>query len=160
TPFTDRFITRLITLKNISAKDMADVIMKGFVSKEGNLFAYPVTNTLIMTDSGTNIDRVMRLINELDQEGPQEVLEIISIFYAKAKDLSTKITQIFETDKGSTSTPAPRGRASAAAADTTSVGEDTPKLRKVIFDDRTNSLIILASKMAIRKVREIIKKLD
>src|SRR5262249_807433 len=75
TPFTDRFVTRLITLKNISASDMANVI-KGLVSKDGNLFAYPVTNTLIITDSGTNIDRLIRLINELDQEGPQEVLEI------------------------------------------------------------------------------------
>lgn len=160
TPFTDRFITRLITLKNISAADMANVI-KGLVSKEGNLFAYPVTNTLILTDSGTNIDRLMKLINELDQEGPQEVLEIIPIVYANAKDLAGKITQIFDTDKGSTpsAAPAARPRAGAAAVDT-SVGEETPRLRKVIPDERTNSLIILASKMAIRKVRDIIKKLD
>jgi len=160
TPFTDRFITRLITLKNISAADMANVI-KGLVSKEGNLFAYPVTNTLILTDSGTNIERLMKLINELDQEGPQEVLEIIPIVYATAKDLSTKITQIFETEKGSAPSASPAARPRAGAAPEASIaGDETPRLRKVIADERTNSLIILASKMAIRKVREIIKKLD
>lgn len=159
-PFTDRFITRLITLKNISASDMANVI-KGLVSKEGNLFAYPVTNTLILTDSGTNIERLIRLINELDQEGPQEVLEIIPILYANAKDLAGKITQIFETDKGSSGssaapTPARRPAAAPAAAEI----EETPRLRKVIPDDRTNSLIVLASKIAIQKVRQLVRKLD
>ncbi len=152
-PFTDRFLTRLITLKNISASDMANVI-KGLVSKEGNLFAYPVTNTLIVTDSGTNIDRLMRLINELDQEGPQEVLEIIPIIYANAKDLAGKITQIYETtDKGTATAPPRGGKASETL-------EEAPKLKKVIPDDRTNSLIILASKMAIQKVRDLIRKLD
>lgn len=160
TPFTDRFITRLITLKNISASDMANVI-KGLVSKEGNLFAYPVTNTLILTDSGTNIDRLMKLINELDQEGPQEVLEIIPIIYANAKDLAGKITQIFETEKGGAApAAAARPRAGAAAAAATTSLEEAPRLKKVIPDDRTNSLVILASKMAIKKVRELIRKLD
>jgi general secretion pathway protein D len=158
-PFTDRFITRLITLKNISAADMANVI-KGLVSKEGNLFAYPVTNTLILTDSGTNIDRLVRLINELDQEGPQEVLEIIPVLHANAKDIASKITQIFETEKGGApaATPAVTPRRGAAAP--TAELQEIPRLRKVIPDDRTNSLIVLASKMAIQKVRELIKKLD
>lgn len=158
TPFTDRFITRLITLKNISASDMANVI-KGLVSKEGNLFAYPVTNTLIVTDSGTNIDRLIRLINELDQEGPQEVLEIIPILYASAKDLAGKITQIFETDKGTSGAPtvAPGRGAKAGGAETL---EEVPRLKKVIPDDRTNSLIVLASKLSIQKVRDLIRKLD
>ncbi len=158
TPFTDRFITRLITLKNISAADMANVI-KGLVSKEGNLFAYPVTNTLIITDSGTNIDRLLRLINELDQEGPQEVLEIIPILYANAKDVAAKITQIYDTDKASTPTPAPVRRTPAQGTAEITLDE-VPKLKKVIPDERTNAVIVLASRMAIQKVRNLIKKLD
>ncbi len=157
TPYTDRFITRLINMKNINASDMANVV-KGLVSKEGNLFAYPATNSLIITDSGTNIDRLIRLINELDQEGPQEVLEIIPIVYADVKDLSAKITQIFETDtkssSGSSPAPARKGAKEAESLD------EIPKLKKVIPDDRTNSLIVLASKRSIEKVRDLIKKLD
>lgn len=151
-PFTDRFITRLITLKNISAADMANVI-KGLVSKEGNLFAYPPTNTLILTDSGTNIDRLLHLINELDQEGPQEILEIIPVLYADAKDLAGKMTQIFETDKSGGSAPIKKGKDGGDL-------EEIPRLKKVIPDDRTNSLIVLASKRSIEKVRDLIRKLD
>ncbi len=158
TPYTDRFITRLVNMKNINASDMANVV-KGLVSKEGNLFAYPSTNSLIITDSGTNIDRLIRLINELDQEGPQEVLEIIPIVYADVKDLSSKITQIFETDKASSGggTPAPATRKGVKEPESL---DEIPKLKKVIPDDRTNSLIVLASKRSIEKVRDLIKKLD
>jgi general secretion pathway protein D len=38
--------------------------------------------------------------------------------------------------------------------------EEAPRLKKVIPDERTNSLIVLASKMTIRKVRDLIRKLD
>ncbi len=156
-PFSDRFITRLITLENISAVDMANVI-KGLVSKEGNLFAYPATNTLILSDSGTNIDRLIRLMSQLDKEGPQEVLEMIPVVYADAKELAAKITDIFETEEDTQNGSSPRRRGGRAPT-----GEELaeiPRLRKVIPDERTNSLIVLASKMAIKKVRQMIKKLD
>ncbi|MBI2082779.1 MAG: type II secretion system secretin GspD [Deltaproteobacteria bacterium] len=152
-PYTDRFITRLITMKNISAIDMSNVI-KSLVSKEGNLFAYPVTNTLIITDTGTNIDRLLRLIKELDTEGPQEIMEIIQIVYADAKDIASKITQIFEEEKGGDKA---RPRRKGAEGEG---GDETPLLRKVIPDERTNSVIVLASKRALKDVRDLIKKLD
>lgn len=155
-PFSDRFITRLITLKNISATDMANVI-KSLVSKEGNLFAYPVTNTLILTDKGTNIDRLLRLIAELDREGPQEILEIIPIIYADSKDIASKITQIFEEESKDETKARPARRRSAGEAEE---GEEIPRIRKIIPDERTNSVILLASKRAIQDVRDLIKKLD
>ena len=150
TPVTDMFITRLIALQNISAVEMSNAI-KGLVSREGNLFAYPATNTLIITDSGTNIDRLMKIIKELDQEGPQQVLEIIPITNASARDISQMVTQLFDQQK-------------AAGAKTTGKKggelEEMAEVSKIIADERTNSVIVLASRRAIDKVRGIIQKLD
>lgn len=150
TPYTDSYITRLIALKNISALDMSNAI-KGLISKSGNMFAYPATNTLIITDSGTNIDRLMKIIKELDQEGPQQVLEIVPINYADAKDIAQKVLQLFEIEKAAGGAPRKAGEA---------VMEEIKDVSKIIADDRTNSLIVLASKRAIDKVRDIIAKLD
>ncbi|MBI4373581.1 MAG: hypothetical protein HY542_01770, partial [Deltaproteobacteria bacterium] len=154
-PYTDQYITRLVTLKNISAIDMSNVI-KGLVSKEGNLFAYPVTNTLIITDTGTNIDRLIRLMKELDTEGPQEVLEIIQIIYADAKDIASKTTEIFEDEAKGTQKGAPSRRKGGEQGE----GEEAPLIRKIIPDERTNSVIVLASKRAVKDIRALIKKLD
>lgn len=156
TPYTDSFVTRLISLTNISATDMANAI-KALVSKSGNLFAYPSTNTLIITDSGTNIDRLMKLVKELDQEGPQEVVDIIPILYADAPDVAQKVLQLFEIEKArATTTRRTTRRSSAAAAQLA----DIKAVSKIIADERTNSIIVLASKRAIDRVRDLIKKLD
>nr|HPQ80986.1 type II secretion system secretin GspD [bacterium] len=157
TPYTDSYITRLISLKNISALDMSNAI-KGLISKSGNMFAYPATNTLIITDSGTNIDRLMKIIKELDQEGPQQVLEIIPINYADAKDVAAKVLQLFEIDSAKKTPTARTVRRPgvSAAADL----EEIADVSKIIADERTNSLLVLASKRAIDKVRDIITKLD
>ncbi|MBI2347012.1 MAG: type II secretion system secretin GspD [Deltaproteobacteria bacterium] len=147
TPVTDSFVTRLIKLENISALEMANAI-KPLISKDGNLFAYPATNTLIITDGGSNIDRLMKIVKELDQEGPQQVLEIIPIRNANAKDIASMVNNLFEqAEKGK-----PRPKAGEP--------EEIEEVSKIIPDDRTNSLIVLASKRAIEKVREIIGRLD
>lgn len=151
TPYTDSYITRLISLKNISALEMSNVI-KGLISTSGNLFAYPATNTLIITDSGTNIDRLMKIIKELDQEGPQQILEIIPINYADAKDVAQKVLQLFEIAAASKTTRQTRGAAPQL--------EELEDVSKIIADQRTNSIIVLASKRAIDKVRDVIAKLD
>lgn len=151
TPYTDSYVTRLISLQNISALDMSNAI-KGLISKSGNMFAYPATNTLIITDSGTNIDRLMKLIKELDQEGPQQVLEIIPVNYADAKDIAQKVLQLFELEQKA---PAAAGRKAPGGE-----LEEIKDVSKIIADERTNSLIVLASKRAIDKVRDIIAKLD
>ncbi|MBI2340430.1 MAG: type II secretion system secretin GspD [Deltaproteobacteria bacterium] len=158
TPNTDKYITRIVQVKNISANELSSVV-KGLVSKDGNLFAYPSTNSLILTDSGSNIDRIMKIIRELDQEGPQEVIEIIPIKYADAKDITEKITSLFE-GAGATGKTATTRRTSRRGAEAGGELEETPQISKVISDDRTNAIIILGSKRSIVKVRSLIARLD
>jgi general secretion pathway protein D len=158
TPNTDKFITRIVQMQNISANDISTVV-KSLVSKEGNLFAYPQTNSLIITDSGSNIDRILRIAKELDREGPQEVIEIIPIVNADAGDISEKVLELFENqfedDSKSTTTRRRRSR-----RNTTEKLDEAPSLSKVISDERTNSVIILGSKRAIIKVKALIARLD
>lgn len=161
TPYTDSFITRLVTMENISALDMSNAI-KGLISKDGNLMAYPATNTLIITDSGTNIDRLMKIIKELDQEGPQQTVEIIPIHYADAKQVASMVLNLFESASGGASRAgaATSTRARAGAAAGGDAPSDVKEVSKIIADDRTNSLIVVASKRALDRVHDIIARLD
>lgn len=149
TPLTSSYVTRLISLQSISAIEMSNAI-KGLISKDGNLFAYPSTNTLIITDSGVNIDRLMKIIKELDQEGPQEVMEIIPIQNAQARDVAQIVTSLFAQANGA--------RAPTRAKKGDLEEEDT--VSKVIADERTNSVIVLASKRSIESVKSVIRRLD
>lgn len=156
TPYTDRFITRITQVQNISANDLSSVV-KSLISKEGNLFAYPATNSLIMTDTGSNIDRILKIIKELDHEGPQEVIEIIPIINADAVDVTEKILQLFEQQL----TSASKGRTSRSRRGKKSAElEEVPSISKVISDERTNSVIVLGTKRAILKIKSLIARLD
>lgn len=151
TPYTDGFITRLIALENISALEMSNAI-KDLISKDGNLFAYTATNTLIITDSGSNIDRLMKIVKELDQEGPQQVMEIIPIKNTEAKKVVEMIKELFQKDQAAAKGAARKGRGAEA--------EEMAEVSQITADERTNSIIVMASKRAIEKVRMIIAKLD
>jgi len=146
TPYTDSFVTRLIQLNNIGVVDMMNAI-KALVSKDGNIYAYPATNTLIITDSGTNIDRLMKIIKELDQEGPQQVMEIIPVRNALARDVAQTLTTLFKQEKQKA--PAKPGEL-----------EELDEVSNILADERTNAIIVLASKRAIEKVRGIVARLD
>lgn len=156
-PITDAFITRIVQMNNISALDMSNAI-KTLVSREGNLFAYPATNSLIITDTGTNIDRLLRIIRELDTEGPSETIEFIGLKNANAKDVAQKITELYE-EQGRTTTRRTTRRRRRSRR-TTVEPTETPLLSKVIADERTNSVIVMASKRAIGKVRALVAELD
>lgn len=156
-PNTDRFITRIVQLQNISANDLQTVI-KPMVSKNGNMFAYPTTNSLVVTDTGSNIDHLLRLIRELDQEGPQEVLDIVPIINADAKDIAEKISDIFTDSKDKQGGAAIRNRRVGARGGTDL--EDVQAISKIISDERTNSVIIMGTKRSIIKIKALIARLD
>src|SRR5690606_4796838 len=65
TPAGDRYITRLHALANVSAEDVAQLLTR-FKSQEGNVTAYAPTNTVIITDTGTNIQRMLRILEAID----------------------------------------------------------------------------------------------
>ncbi len=146
-PITDLYITRLITLKNVGAADMMGAI-RPMLSATGTMSVYAQTNTLIITDSGANIDRLMKIVKELDTEGPQQVMEIIHIANAAAKDVAGMVNQLFDEQKKSKSAP----KAGEAV--------DIDEVSKLIPDERTNSIIVLASKRAMDQVRDVIHRLD
>src|SRR6185437_336583 len=60
-PTSDQMITRIIKLKYISA-DEVNKQLRILTSKDGELVPYTPTNSLIVSDYGANIDRVMKIL--------------------------------------------------------------------------------------------------
>ena len=157
-PNEDRFITRIVQLNNISAKEISSIIQP-LKSKDGEISSYPTTNSLIISDIGSVIDNMLKLIKELDQEGPQEVIEFIPIVYADASDISQKVKEIYLDDSANKTSSRLRSRRRRSR----SAGNDIDEVQaisKVIHDERTNSVIIKGTKRDIIKVKALIARLD
>jgi general secretion pathway protein D len=171
TPSTSALITRLIKLDNISAEEVSGVVGK-WVSGAGEMVAYAPTNMLILTDSANNISRIMELIKELDISAPRQKLEVITVQFAEATRVVEIIKEIYGEDgtaqsKTKTTTPARRTSRSKKAAATTnaagstsSVGNESSFIGKMIADDRTNSIIVLATEKSLIEIRDLIARID
>jgi general secretion pathway protein D len=168
---SDRFVTRLIPLKNVNASEIANTL-KPLISREGDLLVYPNLNMLIIVDTVSNINKIIQIIRNIDVE---TAIEFIKIEHADAADIAAKLMEIFGPGAGVTTTTrtptetpttrttrrtptpqliSPPARSTTAAVQTSLTGF------KVIVDERTNSLIVIAYPEDMKKIKAIIKKLD
>ncbi|MDZ4662320.1 MAG: type II secretion system secretin GspD [Pseudomonadota bacterium] len=159
-PDSDIMITRIVQLKYISADEVVNKVLRSLATKDGIMFAYAATNSIIISDFGSNIERLVKIIGKLDVPGFEERMEVIRIRYAKAKIISDLIDQILDKEgkrkqggrAGTTfSSSVPRfGEAKA----------DSSENFRVISDDRTNSLIVLGNDTGIARIRKLVQRLD
>lgn len=158
-PTSDQMITRIVKLKYISA-DEVNKQLRIITSKDGEVMAYPPTNSLIISDYGSNIDRVMKILNQLDVQGFEERMEVIRIRYARAKDLADLIEQIIgKGDKSKGGFPG-AGAVFHRPGDTSNSSSGAEVYSVVVADDRTNSIIVVGNKAGIDKIRRLVMRLD
>lgn len=167
-PSGDRFVTRLQNVNHIPAEDAAKLLER-FKSGDGSLTTYAPTNLLIITDTGTNLRRMMRILDVIDVARTGEQIWVEPVFHANAAELAQRLTEIFEPTqvpapkKAAKPAPAPKkGKTAPPAPGTTHIGSASgeSRLTKILADERTNSLIILATERAYLRILEMLKYLD
>ncbi len=138
----DKVVTQLIPLKYATASEIKKLFAP-LVSKSSIILDYSPTNTLIVTDVYSNIKRLSKILEAIDILKTGQELSIVSLGYADAKDMAKTLDSIFDV---------------AASKSKKSAGET--RLIKFVADDRTNTLIILASEGDTIKIKDLIMVLD
>jgi general secretion pathway protein D len=142
----EQIVTRLVPVKNIDAATFATSILTPLIPKTGSVVAYAPSNTLIITDSMANIERLLKIIAELDVAGTSSNLDVIFLENAAAEEIAQIGTQVL-TQGGAS----PRkGRAAGAPATT----------GKVLAYPRANAIIVMAEAEEMETIRSLIKSLD
>ncbi len=154
-PRNDEYITRLIPLQYVDATEISNSL-KPLVSRDASKIPYAPTNTIILSDTAYNIDKVLDIIRLVAVSSYQEVIEIIQLRFAAAGELAGELREVFTGQAGGAAAPAARGRVRPGAQAGAGAGQEP----KIIVDERTNSLIILASPREIEDIRHLIRRLD
>lgn len=160
-PNTDQLITRIVRLKYISAEEVEKTLRPLVNKQAGDIRPYAPTNSLIITDFGSNIERITTILNQLDVPGFEEKLVVINIKFARAKDISDLIDQII--NKGNKSSGnqfnpgIPRFRTNTGSG---SGGSGAANYSLVLPDGRTNSIIVVGNDAGIERIRGLVAKLD
>jgi general secretion pathway protein D len=151
-PDADTMVTQVVPILHATVNDVK-ALFTPLISKNSLLVAYQPTNTLIVTDVLSNINRLLKILKEVDIPGYALQLAVIPLHYASAEVVAGEIKTLFEARKTPSRAPTPRPQVEA-------VDISAPEELKLIPDDRTNSLIVLATAQTIEMIKGIIGKLD
>ncbi len=163
-PSNDDFITRVLPLRYIDATEFESAF-RLWMPREARMQAYAQTNTIIITDTATHINRMAELIALLDVAGYQESLVVMPIRNAAAKDVAKLIENILNEGRGASvggfgAPPRPGGAYGAPAGRTTRGRNGGSSISKIIADDRTNALIVKANAAGLQEIRALVRRLD
>ncbi|MGH0032059.1 MAG: type II secretion system secretin GspD [Myxococcota bacterium] len=161
-PNRDQFVTRLIPLNYIDAESIVNTL-KPLVSKDAAMAAYGPTNTVILTESASNIRRLIAILESIDVETYKEELAVLKVEHADAVTLAEQVSEIYgaevATPTATTSSARRASRRRNQPADTSVTGAKRKPVR-ILTDERTNSLLVLAARQQLEEVRRLVAKLD
>ncbi|MFI4890860.1 MAG: type II secretion system secretin GspD [Steroidobacterales bacterium] len=135
---SDEMVTQIVTLKNVSAGQLVP-LLRPLIPQYGHLAAYPGGNMLIISDRASNVSRIMRIVERMDESG-DEPYEVIALKNATAADLVRTVNQL--------------NQGGAAGGEAAGGGV------KVVADQRTNSILISGEKSLRLRVKALILDLD
>ena len=154
----DRYVTRIHRLRNVSAEEVAGVLGH-FKSKDGEVVVYGPGNLLIITDTSNNIQRMMRILEDVDVGGVGDQIWIEPVHYGMASDIASRLDEVFDIKAGAGGGGGAKPGEKGAPAAASTLGSDV-HVAKIIADDRSNSLVIIATERAYLRILEFIKRLD
>ncbi len=158
-PSSDQMITRIIKLKYISA-DEVNKQLRILTSTNGELVPYTPTNSLIVSDYGANMDRIQKILDQLDVQGFEEQLEVMRVRYARAKDIADLVDQIINKGEKKNQFGGGVPRFRPAGSPDVGGGSGAEVYNLVVPDERTNSIIVVGNKAGIEKIRKLVSRLD
>ena len=147
-PQSDSFVTQIIPLKYADVTEVSNLI-KPLLATNSYMAIYPRTNSILITDTSSNIHRIAKIIQTLDVAGSKEQVTVIGLNYASAQALSEQLTRIMQKSKESSSQ--------------TGRSRSTPQIQtgmKILPDVRTNSLIVVANARDTDAIVRLAKQLD
>lgn len=140
-PVNESYIARLIPLKNISSDD-ALKFLQPIVSKDGYVSAFGPGNLLLVIDSGLNIEKILSIIDSIDQQSMREGPEIVFLKYSSADTVAKMVNE----GMGHKARPAQQPL--------------TVEEARAVADQRLNAVLLFGDKGARESMKSLIGLVD
>ncbi|MBU0969925.1 MAG: type II secretion system protein GspD, partial [Proteobacteria bacterium] len=138
----DRIVTRLIPLEFADSDELKGLLTP-LVPRGSVILSYRDTNMLIVTATLSSIERLLKIVTEIDVPSIGKKISVIPVKNADAAKLVKNLSSIFTARvKGEKGKP------------------DADMIVQFVADERTNSVILLASALETQRAESLIALLD
>jgi len=134
---SDELVTQVVAVTNVSAAQLV-AILRPLMPQNAHLAAYPASNTLILADRASNVNRMVRIIRRIDQASDADV-EVVAMQNASASEVVRTMTAL-------------------NPAQVQAEGGMAPL--RVVADERSNSILLAGDKTQRLRARTLIAYLD
>jgi general secretion pathway protein D len=163
TPSDRRYVTKLVRLKYLDSLDLTNNVLNRLKTENGDIIAYH--GSIIITDQSESIDRMVEIVKQFDNpQVTRDQIWIIRVKNMSVQDMASRISEIMPVSFLGT------GQRRAGGAPPTQpnkppvapVGDLLGEMgiTKLIPDERTNSLIVVASKPGHDWLVALVHRLD
>jgi general secretion pathway protein D len=133
--------TQVFTLKYESAAQLV-AVLRPLIAPNNTITAYQNTNTLVITDYASNLRRLEKIIDSIDQPSGTDPV-VIALRYASALDVAQAVNRLF-------AETAPVGN-----------GADANQRMMIVADARSNSLLARSDNPSrLARLRSLVATLD
>jgi general secretion pathway protein D len=150
-PPEERYVTYLRRVAHVSADEVASGVLSKLASHDGAVLAYG--DLLLLTDTGNNVQRLMRVLDEIDVAKPEDRVWLEPVQYVPASELKKELDEVLGASTGTKDTKdkAPAGGSPTAGS---------ARVTRIVAVDRPNALLIVGSQGGYQRMLELIRSLD
>ncbi|MBK0059130.1 type II secretion system secretin GspD [Pseudomonas sp. S44] len=131
---SDGVATRVFNVRNAASEQMLGILKPLIDPRVGVITPYPAANLLVVTDWRSNLERIDKLLRQLDQAS-DEPLQVMPLKHASAADTAPLVTRLLAREQGADSA-------------------------QVVADPRSNALLVRGSADSRERVRALLGQLD
>jgi len=174
----DEVITQIVPVRYASVADLSS-LLRPLIGTRGALIAHRETNVLVITDTASNVQKLLEIVAVVDVEVALDELAIMSLRFADAADIANILNQLFTSSRlrramgtpgvpgvpgvPGAPTPAPAlapGIVPGIPGTTTTGAAGADRGPLIIAERRSNSLIVYARRQELDTIRRLISQLD
>jgi general secretion pathway protein D len=148
-PAEDRFITYVHRVRHVRAEEVATNVLSKLASREAQVLAFG--GVLIVTDTGTNVRRMMRVLAELDVEGAEDKVWLEPLKYAISTDVKKEVDELLDLKATPAATKDRDPRRDVAGA---------ARITRLVALDRPNALLVVGTAPGYRRLLELLRQID
>jgi general secretion pathway protein D len=178
-PKNDEIVTQIIPIRFVEARQLVSDL-SSFVSPQATVVANEAGNSIVITDTQSNIRHIAEIIKAMDDSAEAETeIRVFHLKYANPTDVATEIGNVFPSSTSGNSAQAPTrfgggggpgggpgaffARMMANAGTSGSSSNDRVKKATqvtAVADARIQAVIVTAPKDLIEEIASMMKDLD
>ncbi|HEY8042100.1 MAG TPA: secretin N-terminal domain-containing protein, partial [Polyangiaceae bacterium] len=146
----DRYVTYVHRVAHVSAEEVAGSVLSKLASHDGAVIPYG--NVILLTDTGTNVQRMMRVLDELDVAQAEDKVWLEPLQYVPSADVKKELDELIDTKGADKDKGKPPGAGSGGAG--------AARVTRLVALDRPNALLVVGSQAGYERLLELVRSID